>query len=188
MGRLISKTPLYRGRSILYQAEIELDSGVVVQREIEAHGQVVAVLTYDPERRTALLVRQMRGGPLVDGAADGHLLEVIAGMIDAGESEETAARREAMEEVGITLGALDRIGAAWSSPGVSTERMTLYLGAFSTSDRTASGGGLADENEEIEAVEIPLSDLARLQDEDALQDLKTLALLSALRLRRPELF
>jgi len=188
MSRLISKTPLYKGRSTLYRAEIELDSGVTVIREIEAHGHAVAVLPYDPERCVALLVRQMRGGPVVDGDSGPDLLEVIAGMIDPGESEETAVRREALEEVGVALNALEGLGSAYTSPGVSTERITLYLGAYSLADRTASGGGLAEENEEIEVVETPLADLARLQDEGGLHDMKTLVLLSALRLRRPELF
>lgn len=188
MSRLIAKTPVYEGWSKLYKATIALTSGVTITREVEDHGSAVAVLPYDPERRVALLVRQMRTGPLVDGAADPHLLEAPAGMIDAGESGDTAVRREALEEVGVTLGALDAIGSAYSCPGVSTERIALYLGAYSLSDRAAAGGGLAEENEEIEVVEAPLSDLARLQDEGALNDMKTLVLVGALRLRRPDLF
>lgn len=188
MSRLISKTPVYEGWSKLYKATIELASGAVITREVEDHGSAVAVLPYDPERRVALLVRQMRTGPLLDGAADPHVLEAPAGMIDAGESEETAVRREALEEAGITLGALDSVGRAWSMPGISTEWIGLYLGAYTLADRVAAGGGLEEENEEIEVLELPLAELARLQDDGRLNDMKTLALVSALRLRRPELF
>jgi nudix-type nucleoside diphosphatase (YffH/AdpP family) len=188
MSRLISRTPVYEGWSKLYKATIELNSGVTITREVEDHGSAVAVLPYDPERRVALLVRQMRTGPLVDGAADPHLLEAPAGLVDPGESEEVAVRREALEEVGATLGTLDSIGSAWSCPGVSTERIALYLGAYSPADRVATGGGLAEENEEIEVLELSLAELARLQDDGALNDMKTLVLLSALRLRRPDLF
>jgi nudix-type nucleoside diphosphatase (YffH/AdpP family) len=188
MSRLISKTPVYEGWSKLYKATIELNSGVVITREVEDHGRAVAVLPYDPERRVALLVRQMRTGPLLDGAADPHLLEVPAGMIDAGEDEDAAVRREALEEVGVTLGALDGVGTAYSCPGVSTESIALYLGAYALADRAAIGGGLAEENEEIEVIETPLAELVGLQDHGALNDMKTLVLLSALRLRRPDLF
>lgn len=188
MSRLISKTPVYEGWSKLYKASIELDSGTVITREVEDHGSAVAVLPYDPERRVALLVRQMRTGPLVDGAADPHLLEAPAGLVDPGESEEIAVRREALEEVGATLGVLDAVGSAYSCPGVSTERIALYLGSYALADRVATGGGLEEENEEIEVIETALADLARLQDAGRLNDMKTLVLLSALRLRHPELF
>jgi len=188
MSRLISKTPVYEGWSKLYKATIELDSGAVITREVEDHGFAIAVLPYDPERRVALLVRQMRNGPILAGAAAPHILEVPAGIIDPGESEETAVRREALEEAGVTLNALDGIGPAWSMPGVSTEWIGLYLGAYTLADRVAAGGGLEEENEEIEVLELSLTELARLQDAGALNDMKTLVLLSALRLRRPELF
>src|SRR5271170_5884350 len=86
-------------------------------REIADNGRAVAVLPYDPERRTALLVRLPRAGPLYAGGPD-QLLEAPAGMIDD-EYEEDAARREAMEETGVRLGALDKIATTWPSPGVS---------------------------------------------------------------------
>lgn len=188
MAELISTDILYKGWSTLYRATIELDDGVRLTREVEDHGAAVAVLPYDPERRTALLVRQLRNGPLVAGAAEPRLLEAPAGLIDSGEDAATAGRREVMEEVGAQVRDLEPLGDIFSCPGVSTERISLYLGQYGSEDRVADGGGLASEHENIEVVELPLSELARLADRGALHDLKTLALTLHLRLRRPDLF
>jgi len=188
MAKIVSSETLYSGWSKLYRATIELDDGVQVQREIEDHGAAVAVLPFDPERRTALLVRQLRNGPLLAGAVEPRLLETPAGLIDPGEDEETAVRREAMEEVGVELVDLVKTVSAFSCPGVSTERIALFLGAYSQAGRTGAGGGLASEHENIEVVELSLTELSRMADGGDLTDLKTLALVLHLRLKRPDLF
>ncbi|MGZ5225641.1 MAG: GDP-mannose pyrophosphatase, partial [Burkholderiales bacterium] len=74
----------------------------------------------------------------------------------------------------------------WSMPGISAERMDLFLGLYAAADRTEAGGGIDDEG--IEVVEMPLSALAAMTDAGALNDMKTLVLVQTLRLRRPELF
>lgn len=188
MAKLISTDILYKGWSTLYRATIELDDGLRLAREVEDHGAAVAVLPYDPERRVALLVRQLRNGPLVAGVDEPRLLEAPAGLIDPGEDAAAAGRREAMEEVGVEIGELEPLGVSFSCPGVSTERISLYLGQYGQTDRVSEGGGLASEHENIEVVELPLAELARLADAGELADLKTLALTLHLRLRRPELF
>lgn len=188
MARLIAVEDLYRGWSRLMKATIETDGGAVITREVEDHGHAVSVLPYDPDRRTAFLVRQLRSGPLVAGEAKPNMLEAPAGMIDAGETAETAARREALEEIGVRLGVLTPLGRAFSSPAITTETITLFLAACSAADRIADGGGLEAEHEEIEVVEMGLGDLAALADADGLEDMKTLVLLSRLRLERPDLF
>lgn len=167
--------------------KLRLDDGHVLTRQIEHHGEAAAVLPYDPQRRTALLVRLLRAPPLYLGEA-AVLEEPVAGIIDPGESAEESARREAMEEVGVRLGALERIGRFWSSPGVSTERMTLFLAPYTAADRVAEGGGLVEEREDITVLDVPLAELGRRLDAGELGDMKLLALVQALKLRRPELF
>jgi hypothetical protein len=73
-------------------------------------------------------------------------------------------------------------------PGISTERLSLFLAEYRPDHRTAAGGGLASENEILTVVEIGLAELARMADEAELADLKTLTLVLALRVRRPDLF
>jgi hypothetical protein len=78
------------------------------------------------------------------------------------------------------------VAKAWAMPGVSTEQMDLYLGAYAPADWVGTGGGI--EGEDIEVLEIPLAELAAMADSGALHDMKTLLLVQTLRLRRPELF
>ena len=185
--RLIGEKVLYSGWGRFKLLDVQMNDGSVTVRQIEDHGQAAAVLPYDARRRTALLVRQPRLGPLYLGL-DAYLLEAAAGMIDAGEDAAAAARREAMEELGVRLGALEPVVAAWTTPAVSSERGHLYLAPYGEADRIAAGGGLASEHEDIEVLELLLDELARMVDAGALEDLKTLTLVLTLMRRRPELF
>ncbi|WP_046864296.1 NUDIX domain-containing protein [Microvirga massiliensis] len=155
-------------------------------REVEDHGDAVAVLPYDPASRQALLARQFRA-PALHAAGLADLLEAPAGMLDEDDAE-ACARREAMEEIGLRLGPLERVGTFFSSPGVSTERHHLFLAPFSQADRVGEGGGLAEESEEITIVPVDLAELAASADAGELVDLKTFTLVQALRLRHPDLF
>jgi nudix-type nucleoside diphosphatase (YffH/AdpP family) len=177
---------LHEGFSTFSVAQVRLSDGTVVSREIEDHGDAVAVLPYDPERRTALLVRLFRPPPLYKGEPS-ELVEAPAGLVDPGEAPEDTARREAHEETGVRLDALDFVGRLWSTPGISTERIGLYLGACSFEGR-GEGGGKAGEHEGITVLEIPLAELAGRVERGQIDDLKLLALAQALRLRKPELF
>jgi nudix-type nucleoside diphosphatase (YffH/AdpP family) len=182
---LIDAAPQYRGWCTLLVARIKLADGTIIRREIEDHGRAACVLAYDAARKVALVVRQPRA-PLLYAAGESDLVEAVAGLIEDGEDAAASARREAMEEVGVRLASVDFVCTAWTMPGVSTERMDLFLAEYSQADRVARGGGVDDEM--IEVVEMPLDDLAAIADRGEAVDMKTLVLIQALRLRRPELF
>lgn len=189
MTQLISKTLLHSGWTRLFQLRIRLDTGVEVDREVGEYAAAVAVLPFNPERKSVILVQQVRPGVLLADGGDGLLLEVPAGVIDDGEDAETACRREAVEEIGVRLGALIPAGGrTFSSPGRCTETIVLFLAAYTDADRIGPGGGLADDHEGIEIVEMSCRALADACDAGQMHDLKTLALASALRLQKPELF
>jgi nudix-type nucleoside diphosphatase (YffH/AdpP family) len=184
--RIIKLDTVHSGWAKFHVATIELPDGTTVRREIEDHGRSACVLAYDPQRRTALLVKQLRAPVLLAGGPE-ETLEAIAGIVDDDDPALTA-RSEALEEGGLRLGVLDHVMTGWSMPGISTERMDFYLSVYSEKDRVAQGGGRADEHETLTVVELPLAELARMANAGRLTDVKTFALVQTLRLRRPELF
>lgn len=177
---------VHEGWSTFLVADLTMPDGKRLTREIEDHGRAVCVLPYDPERRVALLIQQFRA-PLFYAEGVTELLEAPAGLLDEADAED-GVRREAYEETGVRLTRLEPVSSVWSMPGISSERMQLFLGAYAEGDRIGPGGGLADEGEDITVVEMPLSRLAAMSDSGELTDLKTLALTLALRLRHPGLF
>jgi nudix-type nucleoside diphosphatase (YffH/AdpP family) len=165
---------------------IRLPSGQLVRREIEDHGTAVAVLAYDPDRKTVILVRQFRA-PVFFSCRQAYTLEAVAGIVEDADAQ-TAARREALEEAGLDLHALEHVATTWTMPGLSTEQMTLYLAPYRLADRVDKGGGVAAEHEDISVVEMPLARLDAMMRSGELADMKTLVLAQALKLRRPDLF
>ena len=119
----------------------------IFTREIFERGSVVALLPYDPERRTVVLIEQFRAGAIGDEKTP-WLLECVAGVIEEGESEEQVAIRESHEEAGCEVKKLHQISRYYVSPGGTTELCTLYCGII---DSEGIGGihGLDHENEDI---------------------------------------
>jgi nudix-type nucleoside diphosphatase (YffH/AdpP family) len=185
--QIIERRTVWAGYLTIERLRIRLNDGAEVWREVEQHGNAVAVLPYSVERRCALLVRLFRAPPFAAAGVE-FLEEACAGMIDHTELPETAVRREAQEELGVTLGSLEFVARVWPSAGVSTERHALFLAPYVRTDMTGSGGGLAEEHENITVVQRPLADLAAASDQGRIEDAKLLTLVLALRLRRPELF
>lgn len=183
--RIAKVTPVYKGWSSMSIVGLRLGSGVVVPRHVEDHGLSAGVLPYDPVRRCATVVRMARAPVLVAGCED--VIEVPAGKIDELGPDHTA-RQEALEEVGLQLRSLERIAEFWSMPAISSERITLYLGEYGAENKVAPGGGLAEEGEEIQVIELNLDTLWSLVTQSEGVDLKTAMLVYALRLRKPELF
>jgi nudix-type nucleoside diphosphatase (YffH/AdpP family) len=184
--QVIERGIAYTGYLSVEKLRIKLASGVVVSRDIETHGNAAAVLPYDIQRHCGLVVQLFRA-PVFSVTQEEEIEEACAGMIEE-EKDEAAARREAYEELGVSLHDLERVGRIWSSPGVSTERQSLFLASYVASDRVGKGGGVAGENEGITVVERPLEQLAREVDQGRIVDGKLLTLILALRLRKPELF
>jgi nudix-type nucleoside diphosphatase (YffH/AdpP family) len=184
--RILDRTPLHSGYLTVERVRFRL-SGEAVSREVERHGDAAAVLPYDPTRRCALLVRLPRA-PVLLATGEAYLVEVCAGMIGDGEDPVATARREAREELGLELDELECVGRVWSSPGVTTERQTLFVAAYAAADRIGHGGGAEGEQEAITVIERSLTDLAEGADRGEIEDAKLMMLLQTLRLRRPALF
>jgi nudix-type nucleoside diphosphatase (YffH/AdpP family) len=185
-AEIIESKEIYAGFIRLLQTTLRLEDGKRQDREVIVHGRASAVLPYDPERRVVMLVKLLRAPLLFAKGAQDHI-EAPAGMVDSGSPHETA-KREAMEETGLRLTALEHVGSAWSSPGISTEKLDLYLAPYTSGDRVSSGGGLASEDENITVVEMLISEFWASLERLEISDLKTLTLALALRWKHPGLF
>ena len=132
-------------------------------REIVERADVAAVLLYDARLDRVVLIEQFRVGAIADGSG-AWLLEIVAGLIEPGETPQDVARREALEEAGCTILALEPIATFYATPAKSSERSYLYCGRV---DASNAGGihGLAHEGEDIRVV--PLSSAAALDLLDA---------------------
>ncbi|MBB1202696.1 ADP-ribose diphosphatase [Enterobacteriaceae bacterium 89] len=149
---IIARDTLYRGffsidelrfRHRLFNGEM---SGVV-RREIFERGHAAVLLPFDPVRDEVVLIEQIRI-PAWETSDTPWLLEMVAGMIEEGETPEEVARREAQEEAGLNVGRVQKVLSYLASPGGATERSTVFVGEV---DATTAKGihGLADENEDI---------------------------------------
>ncbi|WP_251151728.1 NUDIX domain-containing protein [Cellulosimicrobium sp. Marseille-Q4280] len=135
-----------------------------VQRETYDRGDGATILLHDDARSTVLLTRQFRFPAYVNDHPDGMLLETAAGLLDD-DDPETAIRREVAEELGVTVGPVAHVFTAYMSPGSVTEKVYFYAAPYTPLDRTGPGGGVADEGEDIEVVELLLDEaLAMVQD------------------------
>lgn len=151
-------------------------------REVTDHGNGAAVLPYDPERRTVLLVRQFRYAAFESGHSQA-LLEVCAGLLD-GDGPEECARREAEEELGYRPTEFRFLSNPFMSPGSLTERVALFTARYTPTDRVSNGGGRADETEDIEIVEMTLKDAYAATRDGRIIDAKTIILIQHLMLEQ----
>jgi len=131
-------------------------------REVFVVGDAVTVLPYDPARDRVLVVEQFRAGPYARGDANPWQIEAIAGRIDPGEAPEDAARREAVEEAGLALGALLPVAGYYPSPGICAEFLYSYVAVCDLPDGLEGVFGVAGEAEDIRTHLMPFDDLMAL--------------------------
>lgn len=156
-------------------------------REVHDHGSGAAVLPYDEERRTALLVRQLRV-PVHVADGDGLILEAAAGIMDPEDGDPSVtARREAAEELQYAVHDLEEVATFYPIPGMVTERMSCFIARYTPADRLRDAPK-ADEDEVLEVEEWPLDELWRALKEGRLRDGKAIVCLQGLRIARPDLF
>lgn len=128
-----------------------------LDRECFVAWDVALVLPYDPVADTVLLIEQLRFGPIHRGDPAPWVLEAVAGVVDAGETPEEAARRETLEEAGVAPSQLLRAPTGYASPGYSTEFYHCFIGLSDLGTGGTGAGGLDEENEDIRTHVVPFS-------------------------------
>lgn len=156
-----------------------------LDREVYDRGNGATILLYDPKRDLVVLVRQFRM-PAYMNECDGFLIETPAGLLD-GEHPEEAIRREAVEETGYQVRDVRFLFKCFMSPGAVTELIHFYAAIIDIEDRVSAGGGLDEENEDIEVMEVPLARALDMIASGEILDGKTIMLLQWALLNRDKL-
>jgi len=149
-------------------------------REVYDRGHGAAILPYDADRRTVLLVRQFRLPAWITGHTE-PLVEACAGLLDA-DDPVTCIRKEAEEELGYRLAEVTPVFAPYMSPGSVSERLWCFVARYSPADRISDGGGAAVEGEDIEVLELPLEEAFAAVVDGRIIDAKTIMLIQHLML------
>ena len=156
-----------------------------IVREVFERGHAAAVLPYDPVRDAVVLIEQFRVGAYAAGKP-AWLVEIVAGIIEDGETAADVARREAAEEAGLALGALEPIADVFASPGGSTETVALFCARCDTG---VAGGihGVAAEGEDIRVIVRPFAGILDDLRDGAIRSAPALIALQWLALNRDRL-
>lgn len=154
------------------------------EREAYAGGDGVTALLYNKQRRTVLMTRQFRL-PAYINKHDGFMLEAPAGMLD-GEAPEQKVREELEEETGYRATQLEKVFDLFMSPASSTERVHFFVGEYDPGDRAGDGGGLDEEGEDIEVLELDFDEALRMVARGEIVDAKTVILLQLMQARLAE--
>ncbi len=149
-----AKRSVYKGffsveeHDLTYQ-KFNNDRSDIVTRSTLVSSDAVIVLPYDPVNDRILLIEQFRVGPYIKGDENPWVLEPIAGLIDEGETPESAGIREALEEAHLEIKRLELVARSYPSPGISTEFFHQYIGIVELLDSSDLIAGLSSENEDI---------------------------------------
>jgi GDP-mannose pyrophosphatase NudK len=144
-------------------------------REVYDRGDAAVVLLCNPTQGTVILVRQFRI-PLLRKESSPYLIEACAGVLE-GDDPEACAKKEAEEETGFRVSHVRHVFDSYMSPGSVTEKLSFFLAEYDAESRVSEGGGLADEGEDIEVIEMPFAEaLAKISTGEIL-DAKTIMLL-----------
>jgi ADP-ribose pyrophosphatase len=158
-----------------------------IRREVFHRGDAVGVLPWDPVSDQVILIEQFRVGAM-RGVESPWMLELIAGVVEDGESDHEVVHREAAEEAGCTLGALEPVATFYPSAGACSEQIRLFIGWLQQA-KPGSVQGLESEHEDILVHQFPREDAIALLDRGQINNGHTLLALQWLarhgdRLRR----
>jgi GDP-mannose pyrophosphatase NudK len=152
-------------------------------REVYDRGNGAVILLYNPDSKTIILTRQFRLPSFVNGNPQGLLIEACAGLLDQDNPEE-AIKRETEEETGYRISEVKKIFEAYMSPGSVSEILYFFIAAYHPSMKVHSGGGIAQEQEDIEVLEIDFEKAYAMMENGEIRDAKTILLMQYLKIKK----
>lgn len=165
--------------------EFTKKDGTVVTQSREAYdrGNGATILLYNQEFRTVILTRQFRLPTYVNGNETGMVIEACAGLLDK-ENPEACIRRETEEETGYQIKEARKVFEVYMSPGSVTEILYFFIAEYSREMKVAAGGGLEQEEENIEVLELGIDEAMSMIETGEIRDAKTIMLLQYVRLKQ----
>lgn len=163
---------------------IQKNDGTVEQQSREAYdrGNGAVILLYNKNSETVILTRQFRLPTFINGNPTGMLIEACAGLLDNDNPEE-CIKRETEEETGYKISKVEKIFEAYMSPGSVTEILHFFIAEYSTEMKITDGGGLDEEGENIEVLELSFEETLKMIDSGEIKDAKTIMLLQYIRIK-----
>lgn len=151
-------------------------------REAYDRGNGAVILLYNTSLKKVILTRQFRLPTYINGNTDGMLIEACAGLLDDNNPED-CIRKETEEETGYKISKVEKIFEAYMSPGSVTEILYFFIAEYSDDMKIHKGGGLEEEGENIEVLELDFNETLSMIDKGEIKDAKTIMLLQHLRLK-----
>src|SRR5690606_23108018 len=172
----------YNLRKFVFEYEEPSKEKQIHTREVFHRGNGTAILLYNKENKTVLLTRQFRLPTYLNGNPSGMLIEACAGTLDE-DNPKDCIIRETREETGYHIKDAEKVFEVYVSPGAVTELMHLYIAEYSPEMKLSRGGGLEEENENIQNIELLFEEALKMVASGEIRDAKTVMLLQYLQLK-----
>ena len=153
------------------------------EREAYDRGNGAAILLYNKQKESVILTRQFRAPTYINGNKTGMLIEACAGLLDH-DNPEDCIKKETEEETGYHLSTVKKVFESYMSPGSVTEILHFFIAEYDDAMKKSEGGGIDDEQEEIEVLELHIDEAMRMVRSGEIKDAKTIMLLQYIRLEQ----
>ena len=168
-------------RKITYEYSKKDGTKLTQSREAYDRGNGATILLYNKNQETVILTRQFRLPTFVNGNETGMLIEACAGLLNK-DNPEDCIRRETEEETGYKITDVQKIFEAYMSPGSVTEILYFFIAEYSKEMKVTDGGGVEHEEENIEVLELDITEVMKMIERGEIKDGKTIMLLQYIKL------
>ncbi|MNU13529.1 GDP-mannose pyrophosphatase NudK [compost metagenome] len=172
----------YTLKKVTFNIKKENGQTETQSREAYDRGNGAVILLYNTHTKNVILTRQFRLPTYINGNPDGMLIEACAGLLD-NDNPEDCIKRETEEETGYKISKVEKIFEAYMSPGSVTEILHFFIAEYSDDMKINEGGGLEEEGENIEVLQLQFDETLSMIDNGEIKDAKTIMLLQHLRLK-----
>lgn len=166
----------YTLKKLTYEYQRKDGEWETQEREAYDRGNGATILLYNPLTKKVVLTAQFRLPTYINGNKTGMLIETCAGLLDQ-DNPEACIIRETEEETGYKISEVKKIFEAYMSPGSVTEILHFFIAKYNSNMKISDGGGIAEEQENIEVLELDFDNAIRMIESGTIKDAKTIILL-----------